>query len=274
VARPERPLDPALGPLQGFAAELRGLREQAGNPKYLQMQRLSGRSRTALAEAAGGDHLPTWETTAGFVRACGGDPDKWRPKWEQVQERVRAHSGSSARLPPGGTGIPAQTSAGPPLQMITTSAAQPGSHADIWLQMWQDQRTQARQSENQRAVATGLVVALSVAAYGYIAFHHNPPLLSALIATVICALGLFGALAAAKYYERFVMHMDCAQAIRSRLDDLFPDLHLVEDWTKNRVRHKRKFAVLYQIRIHHLWVGLTLGLAVSGATLAIAFLTR
>ena len=80
MGRPERSLDPAAGPVQAFASELRLLRQRAGNPKYLQMQRRTGRSRTALAEAAGGDHLPTWETVEAYVRACGADPARWRAR--------------------------------------------------------------------------------------------------------------------------------------------------------------------------------------------------
>ena len=89
MGRPERPLDPAAGPVQAFAAELRKLRQEAGSPKYLQMQRLSGRSRTALAEAAGGDHLATWETVEAYVSACGGDPAEWATRWEEVRDAIR-----------------------------------------------------------------------------------------------------------------------------------------------------------------------------------------
>lgn len=89
MPRPERSLDPSAGPIPAFALKLRELRLAAGSPKYLQMARQTGRSRTALAEAAGGDHLPTWETVEAYVRACGADPHQWLPLWEQVKERTR-----------------------------------------------------------------------------------------------------------------------------------------------------------------------------------------
>ena len=82
-----------------FATELRKLRVEAGSPKYLQMARRTGRSRTALAEAAGGDHLPTWETVDAFVRACGRDPAEWLARWEQVRDEVRADRSSDAPEP-------------------------------------------------------------------------------------------------------------------------------------------------------------------------------
>ena len=88
MPRPQRELDPDGGPLVELAAELRTLRDQAGTPKFAAMSRRTGRSKTALAEAAGGRHLPRWETVDDFVRACGGDPAIWRPRWEQARAAV------------------------------------------------------------------------------------------------------------------------------------------------------------------------------------------
>ncbi|MGQ4619849.1 helix-turn-helix domain-containing protein [Nocardia sp. R7R-8] len=82
-------LDPNSGPVASFAQSLRELRQQAGNPKYLQMARMTGRSRTALSEAAGGEHFPSWETTEAFVKACGGDLSDWRRAWEQTRESLK-----------------------------------------------------------------------------------------------------------------------------------------------------------------------------------------
>ncbi|MEV0570320.1 hypothetical protein [Dactylosporangium sp. NPDC050588] len=89
MPRRERPLDTAAGPVQSFAAALRQLRASAGNPKYLQMARTTGRSRTALAEAAGGDHLAAWDTVAAYITACGGRPLEWLSRWETVRDAVR-----------------------------------------------------------------------------------------------------------------------------------------------------------------------------------------
>lgn len=89
MPRPQRPLDPEAGPVQAFAAELRRVREAAGNPKYLQMARATGRSRTALSEAAGGDHLASWETVEAYLTACGQDPAPWQSRWEATRAQVR-----------------------------------------------------------------------------------------------------------------------------------------------------------------------------------------
>jgi hypothetical protein len=97
MGRPERPLDPAAGPVEGFASQLRELRDQAGRPKYSTMALRAHRSRTGLSEAAGGERLPTWDTTEAFVRACGGDVASWRERWEQAE---RGAGGSPAQPPP------------------------------------------------------------------------------------------------------------------------------------------------------------------------------
>lgn len=89
MPRPERPLDALAGPVQAFAAELRKVRGDAGNPKYLQMSRATGRSRTALAEAAGGDHLATWETVEAYLTACGQNPSEWLERWEEVRAAIQ-----------------------------------------------------------------------------------------------------------------------------------------------------------------------------------------
>ncbi len=89
MPRTLRPLNPRAGPAQAFAAELRELYEEAGSPKFLQMARRTGKSRTALSEAVGGDHLPTWETVAAFVTACGSDPMLWRNRWEKTRDDLQ-----------------------------------------------------------------------------------------------------------------------------------------------------------------------------------------
>ncbi|WP_271190373.1 tetratricopeptide repeat protein [Dactylosporangium matsuzakiense] len=86
VARPERQLFPRLDPLHAFAQRLRDLRETAGNPPYKAMAHRTGRSRTALSDAAGGDHLPSWETVVAYVSHCGGEPNQFRLDWERIRD--------------------------------------------------------------------------------------------------------------------------------------------------------------------------------------------
>jgi hypothetical protein len=95
VGRPERELD-LSNPLHEFAAELRMARAQAGSPSYLVMARRSGGvSRTALSEAAGGDHLPKWLTVEGFYRACKLPiPPGLLERWERLNEQLKSANGA------------------------------------------------------------------------------------------------------------------------------------------------------------------------------------
>jgi WD40 repeat protein len=84
VGRPERPLDPAAGPLQRFAFELRQLRLRAGAPSYRQLSKRAHYSATALSEAAGGERLPSLAVALAYVDACGGDRLDWEARWRAV----------------------------------------------------------------------------------------------------------------------------------------------------------------------------------------------
>lgn len=122
MPRPQRPLDPSDGPVQAFAAELRKLWQDAGEPKVLQMQRKTGRSKTALSDAMGGDHLPTWETVAAFVEYCGGDLRQWRTKWERTHEERRQRN-----LPTSDDGQPVGAGGPPKPAESGLQAASPGA---------------------------------------------------------------------------------------------------------------------------------------------------
>lgn len=90
MGRPERPIDPAAGPLQQLAYDLRQLRQAAGKPSYRQLSRRAQYSVTALSEAAGGEVFPTWEVTLAYVLACGGDREEWEARWQATTQQLVA----------------------------------------------------------------------------------------------------------------------------------------------------------------------------------------
>jgi WD40 repeat protein/energy-coupling factor transporter ATP-binding protein EcfA2 len=67
-----------------FAADLRRLREKAGNPTYRELSKRAHYSAAALSEAAGGRKLPSLAVTLAYVNACCGDPDDWQARWQAV----------------------------------------------------------------------------------------------------------------------------------------------------------------------------------------------
>ncbi|WP_431728052.1 helix-turn-helix domain-containing protein [Verrucosispora sp. TAA-831] len=252
MPRPERPLRADDGPIAEFAQELRDLREKAGSPKYLLMARRTGRSRTALAEAAGGDHLPSWDTVKAFVEACGADPLEWLPRWERARETIREHRASPVAAPAGPQ---------PP-----TPPQESADDVAILLRLWQEQRDQARQSENHRAILS-ITIALICAVTGFASVGVGPVPVQVSLALVVVTLAFVGAMSSHKYYERHQMHMNEARRLRQQLDQLRPHLRIETTWISSRTEHAARYPRVYRLRLHHLWVIVHLVLALVGAVL-------
>jgi hypothetical protein len=137
---------------------------------------------------------------------------------------------------------------------------------DILLEYWKDQRVQARNTESQRATLTNIILLIVVATLGFVAQQGlHRAMLPLTISLII--LGLFGAAASAKYYERYRLHI--AQAIQfSKLlgdPDLLPDY---EDTLKPvRADHADRYRRISRIRLNKLWVALHLLVALTGFVL-------
>lgn len=90
MARTERPLEIGDHRLLGFAADLRELRKQAGNPGYRELSRRAHYSSSALADAASGRRLPSLALTLAYVMACGGDQAVWEQRWRVLAAELAA----------------------------------------------------------------------------------------------------------------------------------------------------------------------------------------
>jgi hypothetical protein len=139
---------------------------------------------------------------------------------------------------------------------------------DAVLAYWREHREQLRQSENQRAVLTNYVLVIAAAIGGLIVqqhFSHRTLLLSALIVVI----GLYGALAVAKYHERADYHLSQARALTRVLLDagaLTDSGAVLEEFRQD---HYRKYPRLSRLRLNWLWTGLHLGVAAYGVVLVI-----
>ncbi|MFK0282199.1 hypothetical protein ACIQVL_17255 [Streptomyces sp. NPDC090499] len=102
MGRPERPVDPAAGPVQRLAHGLRELRQAAGGPAYRTMSKVAGFSATTLSQAAAGERLPSLAVVQGYARACGGDPAEWERRWKEADAeagRAPAEEAEDAAAP-------------------------------------------------------------------------------------------------------------------------------------------------------------------------------
>jgi hypothetical protein len=120
MPRPERPIDPSEGPVQKFATDLRKLRAEAGNPTYRKMADLVFFSKTTLSAAASGNRMPSWEATAAYVAACGGDAEEWISSYQAARKKLCLADETSRRTTPQ-TFKPGQCNHHPEISCIVAS---------------------------------------------------------------------------------------------------------------------------------------------------------
>ncbi|MEU0640640.1 nSTAND1 domain-containing NTPase [Streptomyces albidoflavus] len=75
--------------ITSFAAALRQLRAQAGDPALRAMTKTAQVAPASLSGATRGQRMPSLKVTLGFVRACGGDEQEWQDRWEETTARLR-----------------------------------------------------------------------------------------------------------------------------------------------------------------------------------------
>ncbi|MFJ5921589.1 hypothetical protein ACIQF6_03160 [Kitasatospora sp. NPDC092948] len=124
MARRPRPVNPADGPVQALAHDLRLLREQAGNPTYRVLAERAGFAATTLSDAAGGVRLPSLEVTQAFVGACGGNVEEWTRRWNELDRRAAA---TPAADPEPTTAAPAADGPGPATATPAAPTADPAA---------------------------------------------------------------------------------------------------------------------------------------------------
>jgi hypothetical protein len=142
------------------------------------------------------------------------------------------------------------------------------------LAYWHEHREQFRQSENQRAVLTNYVLVIAAAVSGLVVqqgfrFRTLP------LSILIIVIGLYGALAVAKYHERADYHLSQARALTRALVDAgaLADHDAVLE--ESRQAHYRRYPRLQRLRLNRLWTSLHIGVAAYGVVLVvITFLVR
>ena len=136
------------------------------------------------------------------------------------------------------------------------------------LAYWQEHREQLRQSENQRAVLTNYVLVITAAISGFIVQQHFAARTLPL-SVLIIVIGVYGAVAVAKYHERADYHLLQARALTRVLvwaGALADQATLLEEY---RQEHYRNYRRLHRLRLNRLWTGLHLGIAGYGIVLVV-----
>ena len=139
---------------------------------------------------------------------------------------------------------------------------------DVTLAFWNEQREQLRQSENQRSVLTNYVLTIAAAVSGFVIQQHFR-VQTLPLSILVVLTGLYGAQSAAKYHERANYHLGQARALTQVLvqsGGLGDNDAVLEGF---RLDHYQRYPRLSRLRLHWLWTGLHLGVAVYGLVLII-----
>lgn len=141
------------------------------------------------------------------------------------------------------------------------------SDTEVLFKVCQENWTQSRHIEDQRATVTNLVIIITSVILGFIT--QKGVVLEMLPLTILLiVLGLYGAIASQKLYERFRFHSDRARCCQEKIAELNPGAQVNELYKKARNEHKQKYPRLSKLRMHHLWVILHLAITVAGIVLS------
>lgn len=144
---------------------------------------------------------------------------------------------------------------------------------DVLLKMYEEQWEQARQTENQRAAITNIVLVIASAVLGFIVQRGlNLEMLPLTILLIV--IGIYGAIASEKLYETFQFHVGKAWSWRKRIDELHPNAQLLKLNEESRKKHRAEFPRLVRLRLHHMWMVLHLAIALGGIILTFAVIIR
>lgn len=124
---------------------------------------------------------------------------------------------------------------------------------DILINVADQEFAQAKQSEDQRANITGLLVVVASAIQG--GLTQTGLTKNALPLTImLIVLGAFGMVASIKLYERAKRHIRLKFFVRNRLEELYPDTQLQALLDLTRKEQQAKFPIVRGIKLWSLWV--------------------
>jgi hypothetical protein len=137
--------------------------------------------------------------------------------------------------------------------------------SDAVLAYWVEQRLQLRQSEDQRSSMTNYLLVITAGLSGLIAQQKYSTTTIPLAALVVI-IGVYGAVTSAKYHERANYHLSQARALTKDLEAMgaLPPTTTIQTY---RDDHYAQYPRLSRVRLHALWTGLHVAVAVYGCAL-------
>jgi hypothetical protein len=140
-------------------------------------------------------------------------------------------------------------------------------NSDILWNLYQEHCEWERHHEEQRASVTNILVAVAAGVLSVITLKNGLTSSDLPLTIFLIMQGLFGALFVAKQYERFARHQRLAGKYRQALNDRFPESQIIALREMADQEQANTFRTLYRLRLHQLWTGLHLLIALFGLVL-------
>lgn len=146
----------------------------------------------------------------------------------------------------------------------------------LW-RFYQEHCAWERHHETQRSSATNLVLVVAAAVLSLVTINKSIDLSDLPLTIFLIVLGLFGSILSLKHYERFKRHQTLAETYRKALDEDIPEAQILSLRSKAENRHTDDYRATYcswihRWRLHWLWIGLHLAVAVTGIVLSVGLL--
>jgi len=155
--------------------------------------------------------------------------------------------------------------------MPVTKQSKP--EVDVLIKLYEEQWTQVRHLENQRATVTNLIVIIASAILGFIV-QQGLSIEILPVSLLLIVLGVYGALASEKYYERIILCIKRSTVFRDQIDKIHPKMNLAQIMKDYSLQHKERFPRLSKISLRSLWFFLHLAIALGGLALSVIVLLR
>ena len=145
--------------------------------------------------------------------------------------------------------------------------------SDVLLKLNEQKWAEVKQSEDQRAVLTNVILLIASAIVGVFTqkgLDRNGLPLSILL----IYLGIYGIIVARKYRERIHYALSIIKLYRDRLNELHPDAEIEERRLKAKELHDKLHPLIIKINPNNLWIILFASIALTGTILTFIILKR
>ena len=141
----------------------------------------------------------------------------------------------------------------------------------LW-RFYQEHCAWERHHEAQRSSATNLILVIAAAVLSVVTINKSIDMSDLPLTIFLVVLGLFGSILSLKQYERFARHQTLAGSYRGAIDQEIPEARILVLRSEAERGHTHDYRGIQGWRLHWLWIGIHLAVALAGIVLSVGIL--